>query len=95
MCAYFPVVNEHIAKRDKKVRLPSAIECAAIEIDRRRSQLLDYDAARSRLKKLIDKPSEDPTKLPRVRHTSFILVCTLLMKVWLGTTRTRRSKGGL
>jgi len=48
MCAYFPVVNEHIGKRDKK--------------------LLDYDSARSKLKKLIDKPSEDPTKLPRAQQ---------------------------
>ncbi|KAJ3868857.1 MAG: hypothetical protein NXY57DRAFT_1007235 [Lentinula lateritia] len=48
MCAYFPTVNEHIAKRNKK--------------------LLDYDAARSRLRKLIDKPSEDPTKLPKAQQ---------------------------
>ncbi|KAF8871249.1 hypothetical protein CPB84DRAFT_1839140 [Gymnopilus junonius] len=48
MNAYFPVVNEHITKRDKK--------------------LLDYDSARSRLRKLIDKPSEDPTKLPRAQQ---------------------------
>ncbi|PFH49737.1 hypothetical protein AMATHDRAFT_62484 [Amanita thiersii Skay4041] len=48
MCAYFPVVNEHITKRNKK--------------------LLDYDSARSKLKKLIDKPSEDPTKLPRAQQ---------------------------
>jgi amphiphysin len=48
MCAYFPVVNEHIAKRNKK--------------------LLDYDSSRSRLKKLIDKPSEDPTKLPKAQQ---------------------------
>jgi len=48
MNAYFPVVNEHIAKRNKK--------------------MLDYDSARSRLRKLIDKPSEDPTKLPRAQQ---------------------------
>lgn len=48
MCAYFPIVNEHIAKREKK--------------------MLDYDAARSRLRKLIEKPSEDPTKLPRAQQ---------------------------
>ncbi|KIY70610.1 BAR-domain-containing protein [Cylindrobasidium torrendii FP15055 ss-10] len=48
MCAYFPVINEHIAKRNKK--------------------LLDYDASRSRLRKLIDKPSEDPNKLPRAQQ---------------------------
>jgi len=48
MNAYFPVINEHISKRNKK--------------------LLDYDAARSKLRKTIDKPSEDPTKLPKAQH---------------------------
>lgn len=48
MNAYFPVINEHITKRNKK--------------------LLDYDAARSRMRKLIDKPSEDPTKLPKAQQ---------------------------
>ena len=27
--------------------------------------MLDYDAARGRVKKLIDKPSEDSTRLPK------------------------------
>ena len=40
---------------------------------------MDYDSARSKLRKLIDKPSEDPTKLPRVRrlhhvHRSITLI---------------------
>jgi len=48
MCSYFPVVNEHISKRNKK--------------------LLDYDSSRSKLRKLVDKPSEDPTKLPKVQQ---------------------------
>jgi len=48
MNAYFPVVNEHISKRNKK--------------------MIDYDAARSKLRKLIDKPSEDPTKFPRAQQ---------------------------
>jgi len=48
MNAYFPVINEHINKRNKK--------------------LLDYDAARSKMRKLIDKPSEDPTKLPKAQQ---------------------------
>jgi len=48
MNAYFPIVNEHISKRNKK--------------------MIDYDAARSKLRKLIDKPSEDPTKLPRAQQ---------------------------
>jgi amphiphysin len=28
--------------------------------------MLDYDAARSKVRKLVDKPTEDPTKLPKV-----------------------------
>ncbi|KAF9227197.1 BAR-domain-containing protein [Gyrodon lividus] len=48
MNAYFPVINEHVAKRNKK--------------------LLDYDSARSKLRKIIDKPSEDPTKLPKAQQ---------------------------
>ncbi|KAG8214068.1 hypothetical protein J3R82DRAFT_10826 [Butyriboletus roseoflavus] len=48
MNAYFPVINEHISKRNKK--------------------LLDYDSARSKLRKTIDKPSEDPTKLPKAQQ---------------------------
>jgi hypothetical protein len=47
MNAYFPIINEHIAKRSKK--------------------MLDYDSARSKQRKLIEKPSEDTTKLPKVR----------------------------
>ncbi|KAI0789153.1 hypothetical protein C8Q75DRAFT_766684 [Abortiporus biennis] len=48
MNAYFPIVNEHISKRNKK--------------------LLDYDSARSKMNKLINKPSEDPTKLPKAQQ---------------------------
>jgi amphiphysin len=48
MNAYFPVINEHITKRNKK--------------------LLDYDSARSKMRKLVDKPSEDPTKLPKAQQ---------------------------
>jgi hypothetical protein len=32
----------------------------------RARQMLDYDASRSKLNKIIMKPSEDPTKLPKV-----------------------------
>jgi len=48
MCSFFPIINDNIAKREKK--------------------MLDYDAARSRLSKLIDKPSEDPTKMPKAQQ---------------------------
>ncbi|PWN25073.1 BAR-domain-containing protein [Jaminaea rosea] len=34
-------------------------------IEKRNKKLLDYDAARSKHRKLIDKPSDDPAKLPR------------------------------
>ncbi|KZO98782.1 BAR-domain-containing protein [Calocera viscosa TUFC12733] len=37
-------------------------------VSKRNKKLLDYDAARSRLRKLIDKPSDDPTKLPRAQE---------------------------
>ncbi|KAG8925244.1 hypothetical protein FRC02_009814 [Tulasnella sp. 418] len=37
-------------------------------ISKREKKLLDYDAARSRMRKLIDKPSEDPTKLPKAQQ---------------------------
>jgi len=37
-------------------------------INKRNKKLLDYDAARSRLRKLIDKPSDDATKLPRAQE---------------------------
>ena len=36
-------------------------------VKKRNNKLLDYDAARSRTKKLVDKPSSDATKLPKVR----------------------------
>ncbi|CAG8456175.1 7097_t:CDS:2 [Ambispora gerdemannii] len=39
-------------------------------IKRRNKKLLDYDAMRSKVRKLVDKPSDDPTKLPRVEQQS-------------------------
>jgi len=48
MNSYFPTINEHISKRNKK--------------------LLDYDAARSKVRKMAEKPSEDATKLPKAQQ---------------------------
>jgi amphiphysin len=48
MNSYFPIINEHITKRNKR--------------------LLDYDAARSKVRKLIDKPSDDPSRLPKAQQ---------------------------
>lgn len=36
---------------------------------RRENLLLDYDELRTKVKKLVDKPSADPTKLPMVSAT--------------------------
>ncbi|KAF9333519.1 Bridging integrator 3 [Podila minutissima] len=37
-------------------------------VKRRNKKLLDYDAARSKVRKLVEKPSEDSNKLPRAEH---------------------------
>lgn len=35
-------------------------------IDKRNHKLIDYDSARSKMRKLVEKPADDSTKLPRV-----------------------------
>ncbi|KAF8934891.1 hypothetical protein BGZ58_005368 [Dissophora ornata] len=37
-------------------------------IKRRNKKLLDYDNSRSKVRKLVERPSEDATKLPRAEH---------------------------
>jgi amphiphysin len=37
-------------------------------IKRRQKKLLDYDSSKAKVRKLVDKPSEDPQRLPRVKH---------------------------
>ncbi|KAI9235027.1 MAG: hypothetical protein BYD32DRAFT_422056 [Podila humilis] len=37
-------------------------------VRRRNKKLLDYDTARSKVRKLVERPSEDHTKLPRAEH---------------------------
>lgn len=39
-------------------------------IKKRNHKLIDYDALRAKVKKLADKPSDDPTKLPRAEKES-------------------------
>lgn len=39
-------------------------------IKKRQKKLLDYDRLRSNVRKLVDKPSDDPSKLPRVFFAS-------------------------
>ncbi|RXK40994.1 hypothetical protein M231_01624 [Tremella mesenterica] len=42
----------------------TAINAAIVK---RNHKMTDYDAARSKMKKMIEKPSDDPTKLPKVQ----------------------------
>ncbi|KAK1925076.1 hypothetical protein DB88DRAFT_487833 [Papiliotrema laurentii] len=37
-------------------------------IDKRNHKMIDYDAARAKVKKLVEKPSDDTTKLPRAQQ---------------------------
>jgi hypothetical protein len=37
-------------------------------IKKRHKKLLDYDAQRAKVRKLVDKPSDDPQKLPRAEQ---------------------------
>ena len=39
-------------------------------IKKRNHKLLDYDATRAKVKKLVEKPDKDPTKLPRAERDS-------------------------
>ena len=39
-------------------------------IKKRNNKLLDYDATRARVKKLVEKPDKDPSKLPRAERES-------------------------
>lgn len=41
-------------------------------IKRRQKTLLDYDSARSKVRKLVDRPSEDPSRLPRAEQEANI-----------------------
>ena len=71
---YYSNINAAIDKRNHKVRadpLRSSRHSASshvinewlLTID---VQMLDYDSARAKVKKLIEKPADDTTKLPRV-----------------------------
>lgn len=75
-CAYFPDINECTPPHplnlpaffSPEIRLiPSFTQ---IGIKKRNHKLLDYDATRARVKKLVEKPDKDPTKLPRAERES-------------------------
>lgn len=76
-CAYFPDINECTPPLPfNPDRLLLSLEICLIPsfpqtgIKKRNHKLLDYDATRARVKKLVEKPDKDPTKLPRAERES-------------------------
>ena len=66
-CAYFPDINEcMIIFADIIPQLTLSL----LGIKKRNHKLLDYDATRAKVKKLVEKPDKDPTKLPRAERES-------------------------
>lgn len=47
-----------------------ALAHTPLGIKKRNHKLLDYDATRARVKKLVEKPDKDPSKLPRAERES-------------------------
>ena len=71
-CAYFPDINEcPSAPLPPSLSLRSwTRSLTSAGIKKRNHKLLDYDATRARVKKLVEKPDKDPTKLPRAEKES-------------------------
>jgi hypothetical protein len=73
---------------------PDINEC----IKKRNHKLLDYDQVRAKVKKLVEKPDKDPSKLPRVRSplTSGIpYICRIAYVVTTDGKRSPIGKGSL
>ena len=51
-------------------RIPFLTQPFFTGIKKRNHKLLDYDATRARVKKLVEKPDKDPSKLPRAERES-------------------------
>ncbi len=47
-------------------QLAGALPEVRLAIDKRAKKLLDYDAQRAKVRKLVEKPDNDASKLPRV-----------------------------
>ena len=81
--SYYGNINSAIDKRNHKVSDRSSynllpltrpsisvawLQCGIREgLADETTQMLDYDATRSKVKKMVEKPSDDPTKLPRAQ----------------------------
>lgn len=64
-CAYFPDVNECMLPGPTSWLSGEDRLTLEIGIKKRSHKLLDYDALRAKVKRLVDKPDKDVTKLPR------------------------------
>nr|POE56557.1 protein hob3 [Quercus suber] len=62
-CAYFPDINECESSLTSVCLV--WILTTRKGIKKRNHKMLDYDAVRAKVKKLVEKPDKDPTKLPR------------------------------
>lgn len=51
-------------------RLNGALPEVKMAMEKRAKKLLDYDAQRAKVKKLVEKPDNDASKLPRVGQGS-------------------------
>ena len=63
-CAYFPDINECESFFSMQQEAERHIDCTP-GIKKRQHKMLDYDAMRSKVRKLTEKPDKDPGKLPR------------------------------
>jgi hypothetical protein len=55
-------------------QLAGALPEVKLAIDKRAKKLLDYDAQRAKVRKLVEKPDNDASKLPRVGYICFPLL---------------------
>lgn len=103
-CAYFPDINEcmisfpslptpHHPSHDIPQSMQNLPRHSSprimIGIKKRNHKLLDYDQMRAKVKKLVEKPDNDPGKLPRVWHALLSAIglpgwtTRLKVQVWL------------
>lgn len=77
-CAYFPDINEceflpfpHLFPPHSRLLFQQiSNQKSALGIKKRNHKLLDYDSTRAKVKKLVEKPDKDATKLPRAEKES-------------------------
>ena len=72
-CNYFPDINECEPPPPNSMSSPHhkpPLTLTPPGIKKRNHKLLDYDATRAKVKKLVEKPDKDASKLPRAERES-------------------------